>query len=706
MPNNETLGASFSIDVTNLKAGLAQANRMIRESESEFKAAAAGMDDWQESEEGLTAKIKSLNSITDIQRKKVDALQSEYDRLIADGLDPTSKAASDLRTKINNETAALRKNESEIKKQKQALDDLSTETRETAEATDELGSSFGGLKAAGAGAVKAIAAVGAACVAAVGAFLGLAEGTREYRREMSQLAQNASDSGADLDAMKDKLAEVTAVTGEADAAMEGMNMLMATGLDTSQIEAASDALAGAATRFDGLKFEGMAEGLQESLATGTAVGPFAELIERTGGDLDAFNAQMASCTTEAERQAVAMQFLAESGLMEANAEYKKLNEDLYNAELAQFKLNDAMAELGAIAEPIMTSLKQLATDLLTSITPFVQLIGEGLTGALNGADGAAESLAAGVSGLITTALQKVVGIAPLLIDTILSLIPTLLSEILAQLPSILLTLMQMVSQIARELGAMLPTLIPLVISTILLLVETLLDNIDMIIDAGISLIMGLADGLIAALPQLIDKIPVIIDKLISAITRNLPKLIRMGIELTVKLAAGIIQAIPQLVSKIPQIISSIIGGLKDGLGGIAEVGGDVIRGLWQGISDMAGWIGEKIKGFGENVLSGIKDFFGIASPSKLMADEVGKNLALGIGEGFAKNIAGVNKTITGAMDFANGVGVVGTVGGSRAAAGGVVVYQTNHYAQAHSRLELYKTKQNTAAAVRLAMTGA
>ena len=35
-----------------------------------------------------------------------------------------------------------------------------------------------------------------------------------------------------------------------------------------------------------------------------------------------------------------------------------------------------------------------------------------------------------------------------------------------------------------------------------------------------------------------------------------------------------------------------------------------------------------------------------------------------------------------------------------------VVNQTNNYAQAHSRLELYKTKQNTAAAVRLALNGA
>ena len=701
---NETLGASFSIDVTDLKAGLAQANRMIRESESEFKAAAAGMDDWRESQDGLTAKIKSLNSITDAQKAKVNALQKEYDRLIADGLDPTSKEAVELRTKINNETAALNKNEAELKKQKQALADLGKESKETSKATEEVGNSFEGLKAAGSVAVSAIAAVGAACVAAVGAFFGLAESTREYRREMAQLAQNAKDSGTDLDAMKDKLAEVSAVTGEADAAMEGMNMLMATGLDTSNIEAAADALAGAATRYDGLKFEGMAEGLQETLATGVAVGPFAELIERTGGDLEAFNAQMESCTTEAERQAVAMQFLTESGLMEANAEYKEMNADLYNAELAQHKLNDALAELGAIAEPIMTTLKQLATDLLTSIMPFVSLIGEGLAGALSGADGAAESLAEGLTGVISTLLEKVVGMLPFVIDTIVAIVPQLLTSLLEQLPTILSTLLQMVAQIAQSLGGMLPQLIPVVISTVVQLVETLLDNIDLIIDAGISLLLGLADGLVTALPQLIDKIPVIIDKTVSALANNMPKLIRAGIQLTVKLAAGLVQAIPQLVAQLPKIISSIVKGFASYGDEIGEIGSDIIRGLWKGINDMAGWIGEKIKGFGENVLGGIKDFFGIHSPSKVMADEVGKNLALGIGEGFEKNIAGVNKQITGAMNFDGGVGVVGNIGGRTG--GGVVVNQYNTYSQAHSRVELYKTKQATAAAVRLAMQGA
>ena len=704
MANNETLGASFSIDVTNLKAGLAQANRMIRESESEFKAAAAGMDDWRESQDGLTAKIKSLNSISDVQRAKVKALQREYDRLISEGLDPTSREATELRTKINNETAALRKNEAELKKQTKALDGMGNETEEASISVDSMGGSLGGLATVGGMAVTAIAAVGAACVSAVGAFLGLAESTREYRREMAQLAQNASDSGTNLDTVKDKLAEVAAVTGEADAAMEGMNMLMATGLDTSQIEAASDALAGAATRFDGLKFEGMAEGLQETLATGVAVGPFAELIERTGGDLEAFNAQLASCTTEAERQAVAMQFLTKSGLIEANEEYKTLNADLYDAEMAQHNLNDAMAELGAIAEPIMTMLAQLATDLLTTIKPFVELMGEGLAGALSGTEGAAESLAAGLSGLIETALQKIVDLAPFVIDTAISLVSKLSESLLTQLPNVLDTMQVMFAKLMVAVSGMLPTLIPVVISALLELIETVLDNYPLLINAGMTLLVGVADGLVNALPKLIEKIPIILGKLVAAITAETLIMVKMGVLLVVKLAIGLIKAVPQLVAQLPTIIAAIVAGLVAGIAEVTGVGEDFVKGLWDGISNMTDWISKKIKGFGESVLDGIKDFFGIHSPSKVMADEVGKNLALGIGEGFAKNIAGVNKQITGAMNFDGGVGVVGNIG--TRTGGGVVVYQTNNYAQSHSRVELYKTKQATAAAVRLAMAGA
>ena len=136
---SEKLGASFGIDITNLKAGLTQANRLIKESESEFKAAAAGMDKWSDSEEGLNAKIASLTDITGLQQKKVDALKKEYQRLIDEGLDPTSAQAIKLRTQINNEEAALKKNQSELKRQTEALEDLKNSSEEAAEEVENTG---------------------------------------------------------------------------------------------------------------------------------------------------------------------------------------------------------------------------------------------------------------------------------------------------------------------------------------------------------------------------------------------------------------------------------------------------------------------------------------------------------------------------------------------------------------------------------------
>lgn len=700
MPNNETLGASFSIDVTDLKAGLAQANRMIRESESEFKAAAAGMDNWQESQDGLTAKVKSLNTIVDVQKKKVGALQAEYDRMIAEGLDPTSKAAVELRTKINNETAALNKNENELKKQKQALADLSTESKAAAEATEEVGDRFAGLKAAGGIAMGAIAGVAAACTAAVGAFFGLAESTREARTNMAKLETSFESAGLTAQDAESTFTELYGIIGDDGAATEAAQQLAKISKDEADLAANTRILTGVMAEYgSSIPSESLAEGMAATAAMGEVQGTLADALEWQGVNLEDYNAKLATLATEEERAAYIQSTLTDLYGESADA-YRENNAEVIAAQEAQAELNKAMNELGAIAEPIMTTLKTMATDLLKSISPFVSLIGEGLTGALSGADGAADSLAEGLTGIIQTLLDKVVSMIPFAIDLIVAIVPKLLTSLLAQLPTILATLMQMVAQVAQSLASMLPTLIPVVISTVVQLVETLIDNIGLLIDAGIELLIGFADGLIMAVPDLLAKVPVIIGKLVAALTANLPKLLAMGIELVVKLGMGIVAAIPQLLTQAPMIIGAIVGGLVKGIGEIKNVGGDIIKGLWDGISDMSGWISKKLEGFGESVLGGIKDFFGIHSPSKVMADEVGKNLALGIGQGFEKNIAGVNQQITGAMNFSGSGGQVGKVGG------GVVVYQTNNYAQAHSRLELYKTKQATAAAVRLAMTGA
>ncbi|MGM0882596.1 MAG: tape measure protein [Bacillota bacterium] len=71
-------------------------------------------------------------------------------------------------------------------------------------------------------------------------------------------------------------------------------------------------------------------------------------------------------------------------------------------------------------------------------------------------------------------------------------------------------------------------------------------------------------------------------------------------------------------------------------------GKNIIEGLWEGIKLKKAWIESKVTQFSDDVASAIKDFFGIRSPSKLMA-EYGANIAQGLAKGMDENADIVKK---------------------------------------------------------------
>ena len=84
--------------------------------------------------------------------------------------------------------------------------------------------------------------------------------------------------------------------------------------------------------------------------------------------------------------------------------------------------------------------------------------------------------------------------------------------------------------------------------------------------------------------------------------------------------------------------NAVLSAIKSIPGKVVSIGKDIVTGLWNGISSMVGWITDKVMGFANSVLGGIKKALGIHSPSRVMRDEVGKMMALGMGIGFEKNI--------------------------------------------------------------------
>lgn len=74
-------------------------------------------------------------------------------------------------------------------------------------------------------------------------------------------------------------------------------------------------------------------------------------------------------------------------------------------------------------------------------------------------------------------------------------------------------------------------------------------------------------------------------------------------------------------------------------------------GIWNGIQSYASWLWQQVKNFASNILNSVKSALGIHSPSKLFEEQVGKNIALGIGEGFDDNLDKVYRQMQSAVNF-------------------------------------------------------
>lgn len=298
-------------------------------------------------------------------------------------------------------------------------------------------------------------------------------------------------------------------------------------------------------------------------------------------------------------------------------------------------VGNLVASIGIAAENIMPRVKIIIDGIVALLPQLTKKIIEHLP----------EIMDAG-SEIITQLIDSLTTFAPDVGYSAFYIIESLLTGILNNLPTIMQAGIELLTELINGISQTLPNLIPVAINSLITLTTTILDNIDLIINSGIELILALAEGLINALPQLIDKIPVIIEKLIMAITNNLPKIVEMGVTLIIKLAVGLIKAIPQLISKIPQIISSLVRGFANYFSNMHDVGKNLVSGIWEGIKNAKDWLLGKIKEWCGNILNGIKAFFGIHSPSKVFKDEIGTNLALGVGEGFSDKMKAVSNDMS------------------------------------------------------------
>lgn len=384
--NTNYIGVAMGMDVSDLKAGLSEANKQIQLANSKFKAATAGMDDWTKSTEGLNAKIEQLGTVLDMQKKKLSGLEAEYAKVAAEQGE-NSEAARELQVQINNQIAVVKKTEREYKNYKTTLEgvedgsiDLEKASLRAGKAVEkagkdaeEAGDGFTIAKGAIAGFIaNGLTALVGAAKNGISTILGLAEATREYRQTLATLETAADDAGVNADKMRDKFAHLMGVFNDEGSVTEGLNNLLAAGFDEKTIDQITEHLEGAALKFkDTLKFEGVSDGLQETLATGAAVGPFSELLERSGVSLEKFDEGLAKCTTDAQKQNYVLNELSKLGLADVSKSYRNQNKDMIAAQQASVEYQDTVAQMGEKVEPITTKIQQGFTKILEKILELV-----------------------------------------------------------------------------------------------------------------------------------------------------------------------------------------------------------------------------------------------------------------------------------------------------------------------------------------------
>ncbi len=618
------------------KKALSEINQSFKVLGSEMKVVTSQFDKNDKSVEALTARNQVLNKEIEAQKKKIETLRAALSNA-AESFGENDRRTQNWQIQLNNATATLNDMERELEQNESAIDELGNEMQQAGKQADNFGDEIEGaakdadgassklekvgsvVKGLGVAIGASVAAAGAALAGLTKSFLDLAESTREYREDQAKLDAAFTTAGFTAEQADAAYTDFYSILGEEDRSVEAVNHLAKLCETEEELAQWTDIATGVwATFGDSLPIEGLTEAANETAKTGQLTGVLADALNWAGLSEDEFQASLNACTSEQERAALITETL--NGLYEEVAEnYKELNGDVMDARRAQAELTDAYAQLGAIAEPIMTTLKFMAADVLKEMIPFVSMMGEGLQGVLEGTAGSAEKFAEGMKGIVDVLLNQLSTIVPMIGQAILASLPTLLEAgvdiivtlldgivsalptlaeaavmivlelvngLLSLLPQLAETAMQVIATLASGIATALPELIPTIVQILTTVVQTLIENLPLVLEAALQLIMGLAQGLLNAIPVLIEALPAIILAIVDFVIGAIPQIIDAGIQLLTSLVSALPDIITAIVAAIPQIIEGIITAVLDSIPQIIQAGIDLLVALIQALPEI------------------------------------------------------------------------------------------------------------------------
>ena len=671
------------------------------------------MESVNQKGDDLSKELSEINRLLRFDPENTDLL-AQKQKVLADTISNTSSRLETLREAERQvqrqfergevseaQVRALRREiiatEGQLEHYQQEAENAGKKTKDLGDEANNTGGSFeklGGMARAGIGAVIAGA------TAAVGALVASAEATREYRTEMGKLTTAYETVGHRTEIAEEAYKRLYGVIGETDQTVEASQQIALLAESEEDVIAWADLGAGVVARFgDALQPEAFYESANETIKLGEATGTYVQLLEGAGYNVEEFNAGLAACTTESEKQAYMLKITDEI-LGDAADTYRETNAEVIRANDANAAWTATLAEVGAAVEPILTDVKFLGASLLDELLPGITGVTDAFRGLINGDDGAADAVGEALSGLLTQILDMVVELLPTIATAAMSLLTSLIITLVEMIPQLVDTAAMLLMAIIEGITNALPELTFALLAIIPMLVDTLTSGIPQMIEAGVELLVALIEAIVLILPLLLAEIPKIVITIVEGLLDQLPFLLDSAVELllaivdaipfllkellplvptivdviidgllgampalidgAIELLFGILEALPEITAAIyeemPGIVTSIIDALLGVLPELVKAGGQLLSGLVKGMLNFD--VKGALKKVGDGIINGFKKVFDINSPSRVMmgiGELLDEGLAEGIEDGASMPVNALDKLSEDMIDGASGL---------------------------------------------------
>lgn len=568
------------------KSALAQINAESKLLASELKLVASSFDKNASSEKKAASESKVLTKQIETQKSKISLMQNELARLTS-LYKEDDKRVIELKTDINKAETALNK--------------MQAQAKENGTAFSRFGDKLKGLVSGFKEGEKGALSFGDVLKANILGDL-ITSGIKTATSALIDFGKSAINSFGELE---QNIGGSEAVFGEfaTEVQKAGEDAYKTMGTTQSEYLATANKM--------GALFQGSGVSVERSMELSTqAMQRAADMASVMGIDteaaLEAVTGAAKGNYTMMDNLGVAMNATTLNAYA-MDKGFKKAFKDMSNAEKAEVAMQYFFEQTSQYAG----NFEREASQTISGSIGMMQSAWQSLVAGIGNGNADIGNLMANLGESLKAVAANVVPV---------------IQQIAAHIPEMLTSLIQMVMD-------SLPMFMETASTLVQGIVQTLITSAPMLINGAAALITQLADGLTNNMDQVINTTITLIGVIGNAIINNLPKIIEAGIKLIGALVKGLLNAIPRIVAAIPRIISSIRSAFSNVDWG--EIGRNIIQGIAQGLKNAGRAIMDAAKEAARNALDAAKNFLGINSPSKVFRDEVGKNMALGMAEGFA-----------------------------------------------------------------------